>query len=99
MEIISVSKGIKQFLKRMIHTASEAQHASIGINDKTDIESFIANANNTFLVSFPHTGSHWLRMLMVLCPSFAYKGIFPLKERTIWHFTFMNSNWMLRVPM
>lgn len=39
---------------------------SISINDKSVIEMFIANPDNTFLVSFPRTGSHWLRMLMEL---------------------------------
>jgi hypothetical protein len=34
--------------------------------DQTLIESFNANPNNTYLVSFPRTGSHWLRMLMEL---------------------------------
>jgi hypothetical protein len=37
---------------------------SAQISDQTIIEEFIANPDNTFLVTFPRTGSHWLRMLM-----------------------------------
>ncbi len=36
------------------------------VQDKTIIENFVSNPSNTFLVSFPRTGSHWLRMLMEL---------------------------------
>jgi hypothetical protein len=39
---------------------------STQISDQTIIEEFIANPDNTFLVSFPRTGSHWLRMLTEL---------------------------------
>lgn len=34
--------------------------------DKTAIQSFVRNENAPFLVSFPRTGSHWLRMMMEL---------------------------------
>lgn len=65
-EIKPKSMGIKKLLKRIMHNVADAQNGSIGINDRAVIESFIANPNNTFLVSFPRTGSHWLRMLMEL---------------------------------
>jgi hypothetical protein len=39
---------------------------SVAIKDNDVIESFRADLDNTFLVSFPRTGSHWLRMLMEL---------------------------------
>ena len=39
---------------------------SLSINDKSVIEMFTTNPDNTFLISFPRTGSHWLRMLMEL---------------------------------
>lgn len=58
--------GIKQLFKRTTYNASEAPYTSIEVSDRTCIESFVANAKNTFLVSFPRTGSHWLRMLMEL---------------------------------
>ena len=37
-----------------------------GMADQKDIDTFTANPDNPFLVSFPRTGSHWLRMLMEL---------------------------------
>lgn len=40
--------------------------ASTLIDDKTIIKAFTDNPGNAFLVSFPRTGSHWLRMLMEL---------------------------------
>jgi hypothetical protein len=36
------------------------------ISDQAIIDQFTADPNNTFLISFPRTGSHWLRMLMEL---------------------------------
>ena len=39
---------------------------STAIEDTSTIETFIADPENTFLVSFPRTGSHWLRMIMEL---------------------------------
>ena len=37
-----------------------------GMASHRDINKFTANPDNPFLVSFPRTGSHWLRMLMEL---------------------------------
>ncbi len=37
-----------------------------GVSDPAIIEAFEANGDNPFIVSFPRTGSHWLRMLMEL---------------------------------
>jgi glycosyltransferase involved in cell wall biosynthesis len=39
---------------------------SLEITDPQVIKAFVEKPNNTFLVSFPRTGSHWLRMLMEL---------------------------------
>jgi hypothetical protein len=39
---------------------------TVGIEDPSVIEEFTSDPENTFLVSFPRTGSHWLRMLMEL---------------------------------
>ena len=39
---------------------------STQIRDQDIIDQFTADPDNTFLVSFPRTGSHWLRMLMEL---------------------------------
>ena len=43
-----------------------ANHGSLVITDQSIIEAFKKDPHNTFLVSFPRTGSHWLRMLMEL---------------------------------
>ena len=39
---------------------------SVQIDNRETINAFISNPENTFLVSFPRTGSHWLRMIMEL---------------------------------
>lgn len=39
---------------------------SIKVLDRDILDKFSRNLDNTFLVSFPRTGSHWLRMLMEL---------------------------------
>ena len=41
-------------------------YGSMVISDRATIETFIRGPHNSFLVSFPRTGSHWLRMLMEL---------------------------------
>ena len=38
----------------------------VGVFDPQVINAFVANPDNAFIVSFPRTGSHWLRMLMEL---------------------------------
>jgi hypothetical protein len=38
----------------------------VSVSDATIIDAFVSDADNTFLVSFPRTGSHWLRMIMEL---------------------------------
>ena len=43
-----------------------SQKGSAAITDEFILSSFKSNPDNTFLVSFPRTGSHWLRMLMEL---------------------------------
>jgi len=44
----------------------ENVEGSTAVHDSKIIETFANNENNTFLVSFPRTGSHWLRMIMEL---------------------------------
>jgi hypothetical protein len=39
---------------------------SIQVNDKNLIEKFICDPEFPYLISFPRTGSHWLRMIMEL---------------------------------
>ena len=57
---------IRQFLRSLIYDLHRPQQTSIEVRDRAQIARFVANPNNTFLVSFPRTGSHWLRMLMEL---------------------------------
>jgi hypothetical protein len=45
---------------------NDAITGSVRIKDEQKILEFISNSDNTFLVSFPRTGSHWLRALMEL---------------------------------
>ena len=42
------------------------KNASFVINDQSVIEAFTKDSTNTLLISFPRTGSHWLRMLAEL---------------------------------
>jgi FkbM family methyltransferase len=39
---------------------------SVEITDRSVIDAFTAQPDNPFLISFPRTGSHWLRMIMEL---------------------------------
>jgi len=42
------------------------KNGSFGITNHDVLKKFTNNPNSTFLVSFPRTGSHWLRMIMEL---------------------------------
>lgn len=51
--------------------------------DQARVDTFAADPNNPFLVSFPRTGSHWLRMLMELCferPTLVRNFYFPERD-------------------
>ena len=54
---------MKNFIKSLL---KEKRSVSIAIADQKVIKSFVDNPTNPFLVSFPRTGSHWLRMVMEL---------------------------------
>ena len=43
---------------------SASEQGSYPVTDREVIRAFIADPEHTFLVSFPRTGSHWLRMMM-----------------------------------
>lgn len=45
--------------------AAEGNGSTV-IGNREVYESFLSNPSNTMLISFPRTGSHWLRMLMEL---------------------------------
>lgn len=57
-----------QFLKKKIQKLKMwcRPDGSRSISNPEEIKSFTVNPANTFLVSFPRTGSHWLRMMMEL---------------------------------
>lgn len=57
---------IRNLLNHILGEVTAPDGGSTSIDDQTIIEAFIANPNNTFFVSFPRTGSHWLRMVMEL---------------------------------
>ncbi|WP_243370860.1 sulfotransferase domain-containing protein [Geotalea sp. SG265] len=56
--------NIAKILLSLTSEQAESIEGSLAITDKQVIEEFVNNQDNTFLVSFPRTGSHWLRMLM-----------------------------------
>ncbi len=55
----------KKLLRDEERDSSGGEGSTI-IRDNRVIEQFISNPANTLMVSFPRTGSHWLRMLMEL---------------------------------
>lgn len=61
----------------------ENQTSSRENNTNPLINAFIENPNNPYLVSFPRTGSHWLRMMMELYferPSLVRAFYYPEKK-------------------
>ena len=65
VSILNIFKGLSPKFKKLI-LSNPPRNKSIAINNNKIIEKFSANHQNTFLVSFPRTGSHWLRMMMEL---------------------------------
>lgn len=55
---------LKTLLERLLIGSQRAE--SIAVTDQQVLRAFQSDPSNTFLVSFPRTGSHWLRMLMEL---------------------------------
>lgn len=73
----------KDLLKKILSDKSEQGEGSVQIDNPAVIEQFITESGNTFLVSFPRTGSHWLRMIMELYfqrPSLVRVFYFPEKK-------------------
>lgn len=74
-----LGKSLSSWLQRL----SDRGKRSTRIKDESLIAQFTAGERNTFLVSFPRTGSHWLRMLTELYfgrPTLVRTFYFP--ERT-----------------
>jgi len=68
---------------RELNQEQPTQAGSFAITNKAVIRSFVKNPENTFLVSFPRTGSHYLRMLMEVYferPSLTRVFYFPEKK-------------------
>jgi len=54
------------YLKGLLNKTNQQGQNSTVITDPATIETFKRDPDHTLLVSFPRTGSHWLRMLMEL---------------------------------
>ncbi len=61
--MFSVNLG---FIKKLMREGGNEQDGSIAVIDESVIRRFVEDPEFPFLVSFPRTGSHWLRMLMEL---------------------------------
>lgn len=57
---------IKKIIRSLMSEQKEIDIGSTPITDQSVIESYLSLPNNPILVSFPRTGSHWLRMMMEL---------------------------------
>ncbi|MEJ2556258.1 MAG: sulfotransferase domain-containing protein, partial [Anaerolineae bacterium] len=64
--IMHIVRKVKRRLGYLGAAMVMSDEGSIEINDRLVIEAFTANPDNTFFISFPRTGSHWLRMIMEL---------------------------------
>jgi len=65
-DTLIMMKKISRVIGHKWDVKQRVDEGSTQISDQAIIEEFVANPDNTFLVSFPRTGSHWLRMLMEL---------------------------------
>ena len=77
-----IAQSARRLLRRILHRHGGIQGES-WLADKKVVRAFVANPEHTFIVSFPRTGSHWLRMLMELYferPSL--RRVFYYPERT-----------------
>lgn len=59
----TVSKLIRMVLQES-SLEEDAGPETFPVTDRRVIETFLSDPENPFLVSFPRTGSHWLRMMM-----------------------------------
>lgn len=51
---------------KLKNKANKLSANSMRVTEVDEIQKFINEVNNPFLISFPRTGSHWLRMMMEL---------------------------------
>jgi hypothetical protein len=59
------SETIK-LIKQLLADENQIDTGSVAVTDQSVLQQYIDDQNFPFLVSFPRTGSHWLRMLMEL---------------------------------
>jgi hypothetical protein len=57
---------LKDIMNKVLGEPNEERSGSLQIDEPSIIEAFIENPDSPFLVSFPRTGSHWLRLIMEL---------------------------------
>lgn len=53
-------------IKKVISESGIHKDGSVAVTDHAVLQNFIDNPDFPFLISFPRTGSHWLRMIMEL---------------------------------
>ncbi len=58
--------NVIKFIRKLVAEASTEADGSIAINDVALLKRFTSDPDFPFLVSFPRTGSHWLRMIIEL---------------------------------
>ncbi len=61
--MLSAGKG---FVKRLLHGRGEGSDSSVAVTDGRILNKFLSDPSFPWLISFPRTGSHWLRMVMEL---------------------------------
>ena len=65
-ETLIMMKKISRVIGHKWDAKQRVDEGSTHISDQAIIDQFTSHPDNTVLVSFPRTGSHWLRMLMEL---------------------------------
>ena len=79
----ALSFNTLRVVKDLVAQFGDREEESTAITDKKLLRRFIDNADFPFLVSFPRTGSHWLRMIMELYferPSLARVFYYPKRK-------------------
>jgi hypothetical protein len=57
---------LTRLVKLLLHEPSREMDGSVAVSDQLVISRCVADPDFPFLISFPRTGSHWLRMIMEL---------------------------------
>lgn len=86
---MKLAELVKKILRDEAKDTESVPH-SVRVKDEDKIVEFISNPDNTFLISFPRTGSHWLRALMELYfgrPSLVRVFYYPEKTNYLTYHT------------